>query len=596
MALIELLNNDPKFFYYSGQGNFTQKSIPYGNDRPGRGNSQQPFEQFPLPENAAPATLEFYELNKVGNDYPLRGGSSINYVSNFGNPLPLAGKYDRDRISKFLKTSQGNIFLAKQKKLQFANPKMEVGEVSIPFGQPVGNISPGGTEYTRVYNERSLLEQVKAQGSGLHYDRIGNKLINPFFYTYEYTVKNKKASDNRLYNLYNTKISKNFYENPSTTYQLGISTLDNLLFEYNGGPGSVGGDGTTTIRRTEDTTLTNEPNTFNYNKLSSLKKLSDDADSTIQKNKIRQDFRTKITPTFPGVASDYLRDNITVIYGIGTNTGDEMGKQYPEIIPKVNFNPWANSDGYVPDLINFGFEAIEYNNTNTFIQFRAFLTNFTDNHQATYNPINYVGRGETFQVYNGFTRNVSFGFILAAQSRAELSPLYDKLNVFVSQLYPDYGENSFMRTPVVKMTAGDYLYRQPGFLNSINLSIEQDYPWELESGIQLPHVIKADCQFTPLHDFLPRRITLDPKKPFASSDSLINRNRRVGFNINNKVIEDIRRENEDIRNEDQAKLLQAAIEEEEKRLQREADEQAAADFVNNNLPGFLQQLNNASIR
>ncbi len=61
-------------------------------------------------------------------------------------------------------------------------------------------------------------------------------------------------------------------------------------------------------------------------------------------------------------------------------------------------------------------------------------------------------------------------------------PLYDKLNVFVSQLYPDYGPNSFMRTPVVKMTAGDYLYRQPGFLNSINLSIEQDYPWELESG------------------------------------------------------------------------------------------------------------------
>ena len=524
MALIELLNNDPKFFYYSGQGNFTQKSIPYGNDRPGGGNSQQPFEQFPLPENAAPATLEFYELNKVGNDYPLRGGSSINYVSNFGNPLPLAGKYDRDRISKFLKTSQGNIFLAKQKKLQFANPKMEVGEVSIPFGQPVGNISPGGIEYTRVYNERSLLEQVKVQGSGLHYDRIGNKLINPYFYTYEYTVKNKSASDNRLYNLYKTKISKDFYENQSTTYQLGISTLDNLLFEYNGGPGSSGGDGTTTIRRTEDTTLINEPRTFNYNQLSSLKKLSDSADSTIQYSNIRQDFRS-----FVGVdeSSDYLTNSIPRRYGIDSTrgTGDDIGKRNPEIIPKVDYNPWDNLIN--KDLINFGFEAIEYGDYNTFIQFRAFLTNFTDNHQANYNPINYVGRGETFQVYNGFTRQVSFGFMLAAQSKNELIPLYNKLNVFVSQLYPDYGTNSFMRTPVVKMTAGDYLYRQPGFLNSINLSIEQDYPWELESGngsYQLPHVIKADCQFTPLHDFLPRRLT-----PGIPGKSLINQKRDIQY-------------------------------------------------------------------
>jgi len=586
MALIELLNNDPKFFYYSGQGNFTQKSIPYGNDRQGGGDSGQPFQQFPLPENAAPATLEFYELNKVGNDYPLRGGSSINYVSNFGNPLPLTGKYDRDRISKFLKTSQGNIFLAKQKQLQFANPKMEVGEVSLPFGQPVGNISPGGTEYTRVYNERSLLEQVKVQGSGLHYDRIGNKLINPFFYTYEYTVKNKKASDNRLFNLYKTKISKDFYENPSITYQLGISTLDNLLFEYNGGPGSVGGDSTTTIRRTEDTTLINEPRTFSYNQLSSLKKLSDDADSNVEYSNIRQDFRNFVSVD---ESSDYLTNSIPVRYKIDSKrgTGDNIGKRNPEIIPKANFNPWANLDTHIPDLINFGFEAIEYGDYNTFIQFRAFLTNFGDNHQATYNPINYVGRGETFQVYNGFTRNVSFGFILAAQSKAELMPLYNKLNVFVSQLYPDYGTNSFMRTPVVKMTAGDYLYRQPGFLNSINLTIEQDYPWELESGngsYQLPHVIKADCQFTPLHDFLPRRITLNTEDRIVSGKSLINQNRGVSFNVNKKVSETI-----------QQQQLQKAREEEAIRLQNEAEQRAAVDFVNNNLPGFLQQLNNVSI-
>ena len=592
MALLELLNNDPKFFYYSGQGNFNQKSIAFGNDQPGGGNSQQPFMQFPLPENASPVTLAYYKNVQTGLDYPLRGGNGTN-ISVTGAAIPEAAKIDKQRIEKFLKTQRGYTFIQKQKALQIANPKMEVGEAAQPFNQQVGALLQGGIEYTRVYNEgQNTLAQVGVMGSGIHYDRHGLVPYNPFQLKYEYVVKNKSVDLNRLLVLYKTKLERNTNINSGALFDLGISPSPLTLFEYQGGPDSVGGIGATTIPRFVDTDFDpgNSNNTkvfaFNYNQLS-------DALSEAEKGQggIRQDFRKRFLGNIP--SSDYLRDSIIVNYGIDTNTGDAIGLQYPEIIPKDNFNPWSNLN--TPDLINFGFEAIEYDGNNTFIQFRAFLNNFSDNHTANYSPINYIGRGETFQVYNGFTRQISFGFLIAAQSRAELLPLYDKLNVFVSQLYPDYGPNSFMRTPVVKMTAGDYLYRQPGFLNSVNLTIEQDYPWELESGIQLPHVIKADCQFTPLHDFLPRRITLDPKKPLASSNSLINSNRRVGFNINKEISETIRRNNEDVQREDEARQLQAAIEEEEKRLQSEADERAAADFVNN-LPGFLQQLNNASIR
>lgn len=513
MALLELLNNDPKFFYYSGKGNFTQKSIPYGNDRQGGGNSGQPFEQFPLPENASSVTKNFYDLNRLGNDYPLRGGSSYN-VAALGNPIPETGKYDVDRIEKFLRTSQGNIFLEKQRKLQFANPKMEVGEVSQPFGEQLSNYSVGGTEYTRVYNQNSLLSQIGVQGSGLHYDRIGNKLINGFQSKYYYIVKNKTVDENRLINLFRTKIVDDPDVDLAYTFQLGLSSLDNLLFEYQGGPTSAGGIGITTIQRTEDTRLNTETvNTLNYTAL---------YNQISEKGKIQEDFRTKVQSA--QATGDYLEGSINVRYGIDTNTGDRLGLQFPNLINK-EINPWENLIN--EDLINFGFEAINYDSPNTFIQFRAFLTNFSDNHAANYNAINYVGRGETFQVYNGFTRQVSFGFILAAQSQAELIPLYDKLNVFVSQLYPDYGPSSFMRTPVVKMTAGDYLYRQPGFLNSINLSIEQDYPWELESGdglYQLPHIIKADCQFTPLHDFLPRRLVFG-----NNATSLINQKQATQY-------------------------------------------------------------------
>ena len=113
MALLELLNNDPKFFYYSGQGNFNQKSITFGNDQPGGGNSQQPFMQFPLPENASPVTLAYYKNVQTGLDYPLRGGNGTN-ISVTGATIPEAAKIDKQRIEKFLKTQRGYTFIQKQ--------------------------------------------------------------------------------------------------------------------------------------------------------------------------------------------------------------------------------------------------------------------------------------------------------------------------------------------------------------------------------------------------------------------------------------------------------------------------------------------------
>lgn len=518
MALIDLLNNDPSFFYYSGQGNFTQKSIPYGNDQPGGGSSNQPFIQFPLPEDAGVNTKRYYELNRTGNDFPLRGGSGTS-INSLVPIIPDAAVIDRDRISKFYSTTKGNIFLQKQKYLQYANPKMEVGQGVQPFGQQIGTLIQGGTEYTRIYNNgKNTLQQVGVMGSGIHFDRHGSVPINPFQLKYEYVVKNKSKDLNRLVSLYRSKITTdtvNILSLGSSNYNLGISPDPTLLFEYPGGPDSVGGIGFTTIERKVNTEF--DPNldinqrvyTFTYNQLSNA--ISNDYR---EKGSITQDFRKQFQGAIP--SSDYIKDNITVKYGIDTKigTGDIINKAdntYRFIEPDID--PWSNINSISQDdLVRFGFEAMNYNPIGSiFVQFRAYITSFADNHQANYNSVKYIGRGETFYAYDGFTRNIGFGFIIAALSKDELMPIYDKLNLLISQIYPDYGDNSFMRTPVVKMTIGDYLYRQPGFLNSLNVDIETNYPWEIYQEnrmiqrIQLPQVLSVDCGFTPVHDFLPRR-------------------------------------------------------------------------------------------
>jgi len=543
MALIDLLNNDPKFFYYSGQGNFTQKSISYGD------SSQTPLVQFPLPENASADTKNYYELNRTGNDYPLRGGNSLN-ISLTGPTVPQAAEIDRKRIQSFLKTSKGNIFLIKQKELQFANPKIEAGEAAQPFNQQVGRLAQGGIEYTRIYNNGlNTLKQVEVQGSGFHYDRHGNVPVNPYQLSYFYTVKNKNQDLNRLVFLLRSKIQQDPFLNFNNFSNLGVSTSNNLLFEYQGGPDSIGGRGFTTIERTvytdqSDIDITKGDVNRGVNVLS-YAQISELGTENVR-GKIKADFRSIL----PNIASsNYDQNSIENRLRVGspgsvdrpridyldtTSIGTDLG------VDIVNAGKWRNTfSGEDPwqqafadlgvsyedvDIIKFGFEAINYDDptTSTFVQFRAFLNSFSDNHAAAYNEVKYVGRGETFYAYDGFTRKISFGFLVAAQSRQELLPLYDKLNIFVSQIYPDYGVNSFMRTPVIRMTIGDYIYRQPGFLNSANISIETDYPWEikLEKGdstvAQLPQVLKVDCEFTPLHNFLPEKSKKDRPTPLIN--------------------------------------------------------------------------------
>jgi hypothetical protein len=93
--------------------------------------------------------------------------------------------------------------------------------------------------------------------------------------------------------------------------------------------------------------------------------------------------------------------------------------------------------------------------------------------------------------------------------------MYEKLNYLTSQVYPDYSPTtSAMRAPIIKLTIGDYLYRTPGVLESINITIEEDTSWEIASlkdekesravG-ELPHYLNVAVSFKPIMDILPRR-------------------------------------------------------------------------------------------
>jgi hypothetical protein len=547
MGLLKLLNNVKDFNYYTGKGNFIQKTLQYSKDQPQAGYSGQPFIKWAFPENASQNINNYYKSNRSSLDYPMRGGSTT--VVEIGIVAPKSAEIDRKRITAFMKSNpKGPIFIQKQIGLQLSNPKIEVGsQINLSNTGNTGFL--GEIEYTRIYNEgRNTLAQVGYQGSGTHADRHGIVAFNSSKINYFNTVSQKESKDNRLIVLLNTKIrqAQSSIDNINAITRLGISTFRDQLFNYLGGPGSKYGLGVTTIKRYVDTGVltdsekqasrkgtkigtVNESNfsyTFNYNKLAQQIPYSEKPTAFLT------DFRTQVggkqqpdgrykTLSIeqskgwgrPGkIKSSYI--NYT---DVDFDSIDKLNNLDVFRFDSDNNSPWntATEKDDAKDLIKFGFEAVDNDEPtkSLAILFRAFLDSFNDSHAAQYTSFRYVGRGDELYVYQGFARDITFSFKIAAQTRSEMIPLYRKLTSLASQIYPDYSETGIMRAPLVKLTVGDYVYRQPGFLQNVTIAFQNDYPWEIaldKTGddsdmYELPQILNVNCTFKVIHNFLPQR-------------------------------------------------------------------------------------------
>lgn len=169
------------------------------------------------------------------------------------------------------------------------------------------------------------------------------------------------------------------------------------------------------------------------------------------------------------------------------------------------------------DAIRFVISVVNNENPNkrTYLPFRAFLTGFSDKFKGRYTSTNYVGRGEEFYNYKGFSRDINLSFMVAVQSKQEQKTLYEKLTYLASLTAPDYSNEGFMRGTIMYLTVGDYLVDVPGVFEGMSIGDMIDTPWEIarqpdgtydKTIAQLPHAIEVSSfSFTPIHNFVPQR-------------------------------------------------------------------------------------------
>lgn len=147
------------------------------------------------------------------------------------------------------------------------------------------------------------------------------------------------------------------------------------------------------------------------------------------------------------------------------------------------------------------------------IQFRSYITSFSDNFSGNWAGYQYMGRGENFYTYQGFDRGISLGFKIFAQTGKEMKPLYKKMQLLASTTAPTYSPQGLMRGTLVKMTVGGYLTSTPGFIESVNFTVSQDDQWDIGSAftddLSLPMSLDCSVSFKPIHGFIPQTGTTD---------------------------------------------------------------------------------------
>jgi hypothetical protein len=534
-GLLPIFNNDTKYStvyktFYSGR-NTNRLSLLY----------QTKIEESPSAlallnsEKLGIATGQTNILSYAGGpDSPGLGRTRIPFADDRLTPAQLTLKTTRAKI-----TSQNNVLLsvnnqggfgkgASIKPLLGASNPLYLKSVDINYSNNNSNI------YLSTFS-------INANGEYINFNQSNN--------TYPSLLRNNIADSGSAFRLSSNKVKQTSI---NYTGSLGISLLSGKLGYYSivTGPGEDTNDTNQLIQNSvytlgntfpeENPLNTVDRGVFTFNQLqlanyaSVIGKNNDTSLNNI--DDFTRTISSSISPTNLskyqnlGIYSrDYKDPKVAIDRRIGIGNPGKRKRNRSRLniydndtVDRINMLPLYKDRIVLDpvtltrDLVKFRFEVIDNSEpgASTFIHFRAFLGTITDNFNSEWNSTKYIGRGEKFYNYDGFSRDISFTFQVAAQSRAEMRPIYQKLNYLASSMAPEYGQGNFMRGNLIRLTIGDYVWTVPGFITSLTYTIPDNAPWEIafdspEDGanaglLETPMYLDVNVNFTVIHDFAPR--------------------------------------------------------------------------------------------
>ena len=197
-----------------------------------------------------------------------------------------------------------------------------------------------------------------------------------------------------------------------------------------------------------------------------------------------------------------------------------------KLVDKIYYG--SNSQKRISAPINNGIDLIPFritivnplapNSNSTVLNFRAYIDEFSDDYSADWTEQTYMGRAEKFYRYTGFDRSINLSFTIAADSKDNHSIMYEQLNTLAASLAPTYTSAGYMAGNLHQITLGDYLINQWGVLTSLSYTPDDESPWGIDSGMQLPFYIKVTgLKFNIIHNFRPESYFNSPHRYIAQT-------------------------------------------------------------------------------
>ena len=529
------------------------KSLKYGHDRQGDGNSGQPYITAPIPNRLSTSSSD---------DGYIRGGRTL---------AAKASKEDSLRISKFFKDKpKGALFIARQIGLQLTNPKLETRQINLTGFGLLGNLLTVGFNTfnqllpgpTRIYNDgKNTLAQIPTTAFGEHFERHGLSTVQDDNTKYLAVVyNNNKNGNNRLIAL-KKKLIKPGISNPrSNNIILGtvnailgavnvfnrligrgtnpllpssplLQPADLIIDRYSGGPNSKYGIGLTTIRRFDVTSngFNTQPilervapgvPTVDYSKDLGVSKDYFTANfgsfAYLTENNIGNEGRTLTPPsainyTTSNTVSKYLqlqdiiekqsksnqKYDVQGILQIKSSNNPNFSSYFSK---KKTFNLANRVDKNILSIIFTIINPFDQNEES--IDLSAYIKGFRDNFDGVWNEYNYIGRSESFYTYGKFKRNIGFTLDIPCFNEGELLDKYRKLGQLASTTAGAYNTNGLLGGVLIKLNIGNHVNGDYGLLTNLSYEIPDDSSWDIDAKLAM--YIKASFSFTIIHSELPK--------------------------------------------------------------------------------------------
>ena len=184
------------------------------------------------------------------------------------------------------------------------------------------------------------------------------------------------------------------------------------------------------------------------------------------------------------------------------------------------------------DVLPFVFTT----NGETPIQFRAFIEGLKESVNAEFSERKYLGRTERFVTYAGAKRNVTMTFKIVAFSDLDLESLWLRVNYLTSLAFPkEISTSGFMTPPLFKLTVGDIYSNQPCYLNSLDytfvdndITVDQKVSKLIKVNMNISLLEKVTRVYdSPFYGISEQRFAGNQKRPTSVVDTSRINNRPI---------------------------------------------------------------------